>query len=245
MASSVVIFRVIQPLSTVESHRCDALNFDLHGVEVRRGVLGAADVGAIASEVSLDSEELVRHGVRDLGRVFPALARLSMDSRMVALAGRYLKGCPRFVRVLFFDKTLLRNWGVPWHQDHTVTVDQRADMEGWHSWRRRGEVWHVRPPCEVLSQMVAIRVHLDPAGESNGCLQVIPGTHRLGILGAGELEKVVACSGPLSCVVDAGDAVIMRPHVVHSSDRSAGSGHRRVVHLEYSSHRLPGAVRWA
>ena len=234
-----------QPLFSVETRLCERLQFDRHGVEIRREVLAAADARAIRSEVSLDSEELVRHGVRDLGQVFPALARLSTDARMLAMAEQSLEARPQFVRVLFFDKTPSKNWAVSWHQDHTVTLNERADMQGWHSWKRSGELWHVRPPCEVLNQMVVIRVHLDPADESNGCLKVIPATHRFGVLRADTLEQIVAVEQPVPCVVGAGDAVIMRPHVLHSSARSIRSGHRRVVHLEYSSHRLPDTLRWA
>jgi hypothetical protein len=57
------------------------------------------------------------------------------------LASRYGGRQVKPVRVLTFDKSLDWNWFVPWHQDRTIAVRQRADMEGfggssWSSSRR-------------------------------------------------------------------------------------------------------------
>jgi ectoine hydroxylase-related dioxygenase (phytanoyl-CoA dioxygenase family) len=93
--------------------------------------------------------------------------------------------------------------------------------------------------------MLAIRLHIDPCDEENGCLRVIPGSHRSGILKAREIERVVETSDAVPCIAAAGDAVIMRPHVLHSSRRSVSPSHRRVIHLEYSDYELPSGIRWA
>jgi ectoine hydroxylase-related dioxygenase (phytanoyl-CoA dioxygenase family) len=202
-------------------------------------------VDAIKAEVSVDHEILRRTGIRNLEKKFRSIARVAADQSVLSI-GRSLLGRPhRLVRALFFDKTPERNWFVAWHQDRTVTLDRRVEMAGWGSWTRKDGVHHAQPPRTVLDQMVTIRLALDKADEEGGCLKVIPGSHRLGILTQNEIDRAVAASTPRACVVEAGDAVVMHPLVLHSSRKSQRSSHRRVVHLEYSSYDLPSDVSWA
>lgn len=81
--------------------------------------------------------------------------------------------------------------------------------------------------------MVTFRVHLDAADRANGCLKVISGTHRFGILSQPEINRIKNIYPMVSCEVNPGDAVVMPPHILHSSEKSLVSGNRRVIHLEY------------
>jgi hypothetical protein len=100
--------------------------------------------------------------------------------------------------------------------------------------------------CCQRTNLLPIRLHVDAADEQNGCLNVFPGSHRLGILTQKQLDQLKDTSTPIACVVSAGDdAVIMRPHVVHVSGKSIRQAHRRVAHLEYSSYVLPAGIDWA
>ena len=81
--------------------------------------------------------------------------------------------------------------------------------------------------------------------KKNGCLKVIPGTHKHGILKQEEIDELVQNASVVPCIVDAADAVIMRPHILHSSSKANEPCHRRVVHLEYSSYVLPDGASWA
>jgi len=97
---------------------------------------------------------------------------------------------------------------------------------------------------EVLNQMVTFRLHLDDADMNNGCLKVIPKSHHLGILSQSELTNVANTQKPFFCEVEAGDLVIMKPHIIHSSNKSINPKHRRVAHIEYSNYVLPSNLRW-
>jgi len=103
----------------------------------------------------------------------------------------------------------------------------------------------VQPPVSVLNQMITFRVHLDPASSENGCLRVIPCSHENGILKQKEIDELVKNTESVLCEVKAGDAVVMRPHILHSSSKSIVPEHRRVVHVEFSSYELPNEVNWA
>jgi hypothetical protein len=71
------------------------------------------------------------------------------------------------------------NWKVIWHQDLTVAAQQRIDIPGYGPWTHKAGVPHVQPPVDVLEQMLAIRVHLDPCGEENGPFAPCYCTHRV------------------------------------------------------------------
>jgi len=107
-----------------------------------------------------------------------------------------------------------------------------------------GCIPHVQPPVEFLQQMLTVRLHLDDADESNGALRVLPGTHRLGRLSSRRIQELQRDQPEFLCVVSAGDAVLMRPLLLHASSRSASTRHRRVLHLEYAAFSLPSELSW-
>jgi ectoine hydroxylase-related dioxygenase (phytanoyl-CoA dioxygenase family) len=217
----------------------------MHGFEIRSAVLSLEVIDAIKAEVSVDHEILRRTGIRNLEKKFRSIARVAADPSVLSIGGSLLRRPHKLVRALFFDKTPERNWFVAWHQDRTVALNRRIEMAGWGPWTRKDGVHHAQPPRAVLDQMVTIRLAVDDADEDGGCLNIIPGSHRLGILTQGEIDRTVAVSTPRACIVAAGDAVIMHPLVLHSSRKSQRATHRRVVHLEYSSYELPSGVSWA
>jgi ectoine hydroxylase-related dioxygenase (phytanoyl-CoA dioxygenase family) len=219
--------------------------FATDGFEIRHGILDTRQVAAIKAEIRVDHEVLRRTGIRNLEKKFSSIAEAAADPAVVSIAKSLLDATPKLVRALFFDKTDERNWSVPWHQDRTVTLNQRIDMRGWVAWTLKDGVYHVHPPVRVLEQMVTIRLHVDDADSRSGCLSVIRGSHRLGILTPEAIGEAVVNAQPEDCVIGAGDALIMHPLLLHSSARSTGPGHRRVVHLEYSSYQLPVGLAWA
>ena len=81
------------------------------------------------------------------------------------------------VRGIFFNKTRSSNWKVVWHQDLTIAVRERIDVEGFGPWTRKTGIWHVQPPPEVMSGILAIRLHIDESSFDNGPLRVVSGSH--------------------------------------------------------------------
>jgi len=215
------------------------------GVEIRSAVLASNEIDAIKAEVSVDHEILRRTGIRNLEKKFGSIARVAAAPSVLSIAAALLGATPRLVRALFFDKTPERNWFVAWQQDRTVALSRRLEMPGWGPWTHKDGVDHLQPPLGVLNQMVTIRLHVDDADEEGGCLRVIPGSHQLGILTQDGIDRAVETAKPKACVVASGDAVIMRPLILHSSTKFRRVAHRRVVHLEYSSFELPTGLSWA
>ncbi|MGE0268732.1 MAG: phytanoyl-CoA dioxygenase family protein [Candidatus Omnitrophota bacterium] len=184
-------------------------------------------------------------GIRNLEKKVKAVYHLTRSPKVLDLAETVLNGKPQMVRAIYFNKTSEANWGVVWHQDKTIAVDRQTDIAGWGPWTIKDGVQHVQPDINVLERMVTIRIHLDPADESNGCLKVIPRSHQFGILTQNQVDELKVKRDSVSCIVERGDAVLMRPHVLHSSNKADKPAQRRVVHLEYSDYTLPDGLSWA
>lgn len=196
-----------------------------------------------------------RQGVRTRGGVYAIrnLLRLSPEIRALASskklrdAVRAALGCrePFAVRGLLFDKIPGANWLVPWHQDLTICVKSRLDVAGYGPWSVKAGVVHVQPPVDVLDRMLAVRIHLDAAGECNGALRVLPGTHRAGRLSADSVASIQASAGAVECHAPRGGAVLMKPLLLHASPAAEDPAHRRVIHLEFACGKLAGGLEWA
>jgi ectoine hydroxylase-related dioxygenase (phytanoyl-CoA dioxygenase family) len=146
------------------------------------------------------------------------------------------------VRAILFDKRPESNWRLPLHQDVAIAVRERIETPGFGPWSTKDGVPHVQPPAPVLEGMITVRLHLDRADERSGCLRVVPGSHQRGKLSAGSFETRPGCGLPV--VVNSGDAVLMRPLVLHGSERNETESRRRVLHLEFSFDSLPGGLAW-
>ena len=103
--------------------------FAADGVEIRPAVLRSRQIACIQEEVSVDHEVLRRTGIRNLEKKFRSIAQVAADASVLSIAASLLGKTPRLVRALFFDKTGERNWFVAWHQDRTVTLNQRFEIE--------------------------------------------------------------------------------------------------------------------
>jgi ectoine hydroxylase-related dioxygenase (phytanoyl-CoA dioxygenase family) len=221
------------------------MSIEQHGFEILENLLHPATVTALLADISRLKPDAGRGGIRRIETLCPAVKILAESERVLSAARGYMKGEPCLVRAIYFEKSAANNWYVTWHQDKTVAVSARHALPGWGPWSVKAGAWHVQPPVEVLETMATLRLHLDPADRDNGCLKVLPGSHRLGLIPAGDIAGIVARSEPCYCEVPAGGAVAMRPHLLHASEKARAARPRRVLHFEYSSYALPEGVAWA
>ena len=221
------------------------LNIFDHGIEILEGILSDEVMQLVVNEIENSDITMPKHGVRNAEKKFNSIRRVAEDETLRKKAKEILGKEPQIVRVIFFDKTPEKNWLVTWHQDKTVALNRKEEIEGWETWSLKDGVHHVQPPVEVLNEMVTFRLHLDDADEQNGCLKIIPCSHQSGVLNQTTIDEVVSREKPVFCTVSAGDAVVMRPHILHSSSKSLSPKHRRVIHIEFSSYALPDKVDWA
>lgn len=139
------------------------------------------------------------------------------------------------IQAIAFDKTAATNWKVTWHQDVMFPFARPVSAEGYTLPSKKDEVNYARPPRQVMEALLAVRIHLDDCDETNGPLRVSPGTHQQGILRSTEIAGCVARHGDAGCLAPAGEALLMKPLLLHASSRATAPKHRRVLHLVFHS----------
>lgn len=226
------------------------LNLNRDGFAITPNVIDAETVAGLItalSEVTTGAGVRRRenvYAVRNLLEAAPDVAALAESPAVRALVEPLLgPGCFP-VRGILFDKTPDANWNVVWHQDLSIAVREKRDVPGFGPWSEKAGVVHVQPPAAILERMLTVRLHIDDCDETNGPLQVLPGTHRSGRLSADEVQQNRREINAVVCPVPAGGALLMRPLLLHASSASLSPCHRRVIHLEYAADPLPGGLNW-
>jgi len=134
-----------------------------------------------------------------------------------------------------FDKSALANWLVVWHQDTALPLQTRRETPGWGPWSVKEGVIYAHAPASALSQILALRLHLDDSMADNGPLRVLPETHTLGVLTDDAIHELSTRMTTIDCLVPRGGVLAMRPLIVHGSSKSQGQNPRRVLHIEYAA----------
>lgn len=201
--------------------------------------------GAVAEiESALADEPTGRAGVRLYGRA--ALGPLlSATGQIGRIAADVLGPAARPVRAILFDKSAATNWALGWHQDRTIAVKARHDLPGYGPWSIKAGVQHVEPPFAIIEAMVTLRIHLDPVPADNAPLLIARGSHRLGRIPEGDIDRVVRHLGHYVCLADRGDVWAYRTPIVHASAPSAQLAGRRVLQIDYAADALSGGLEWA
>ena len=130
----------------------------------------------------------------------------------------------------------------PWAV-HTMLINKPPNVDGRHPFHQDLLYFPFRPADGIVATWTA----LEPVTRENGCLQVIPGTHKgellehenpdwewlnLAYFGAkgvdGEVERV-------HLEMDPGDTVLFHPLLLHGSGRNRTQGFRRAISAHYAS----------
>ncbi len=119
-------------------------------------------------------------------------------------------------RAMFMNKPAHRGTFLPWHQDRWAYLD--------------------RDP------LLTVYTALDAANIENGCVQIIPGSHRLGLLNpehvsgflTAEQAAEQAAKGPIEhLVLGEGEVALLHNWVLHASDVNRSSNSRRAFSVCY------------
>lgn len=184
------------------------------------------------------------YGIRNLLNLVPEVRELAESEKVKVLIAKVLGENAKPVRAIFFDKTKDANWRVPWHQDLTIAVREKRETSGFLAWTKKAGIYHVQPPVSILEKMIAVRIHLDDADETNGALKVIPESHKNGRLSPAEIQILRKANKSELCGIKRGEAFLMRPLLVHASSKGTQPKHRRVIHVEFSEENLPNGLEF-
>jgi len=223
----------------------DIEQFEREGFVMTPSLFSSAEIAHAISLIEVPaSPDARRGGIRDIMHRVPELRGIADHAAVRSIVEQVLDPNAFVVRSTLFDKTEAANWKVPWHQDLTIAVHSRRDTEGYGPWSTKEGITHVQPPTEVLARMVTVRIHLDPCPVTNGALRVLPGTHKLGRLNQNYIDSHIDEARAITCTAQPGEALVMRPLLLHASSPSAIPGHRRVVHFDFATGALDNGLVW-
>ena len=187
---------------------------------------------AIDGELAGEAREHVRWllaknpGVRpeqlhaDLARKDPFWIRLVGDDRLVDIAEQFVGPNVALFATHYICKPPREGQAVLWHQD--------------------GIYWPLEP-MEVVTLWLAV----SDSTPENGCMRVIPGTHRseltaveerkdvANVLGSGLKEGIVDEPKETDVVLRAGDVSINHPNLIHGSEANVSDAWRMGLTIRY------------
>ncbi len=119
-------------------------------------------------------------------------------------------------RAMFMNKPAHKGTWLPWHQDRWSTLS--------------------------MDPLLTVWTALDPATEANGCVQVIPGSHKMGVINpehpSGFLTKEMAekhCKPEKAIKLElkAGEVALLHNWLLHASDVNRSDTSRRAFSVCY------------
>ncbi len=181
--------------------------------------------------------------IRQFLKEVPIVIPVIFNDNLKSLITRFLGYDYFLVKSIYFDKPEQSNWFVSYHQDLTISVDKKLDLDNYGPWTVKQHQFAVQPPLNILENIFTIRIHLDDTNENNGALKIVPKSHLKGIYRPENIDWTKEIE--TVCSVKKGGVMVMRPLLLHSSNRTTNNNKRRVIHLEFSNIELPPEINWA
>lgn len=181
--------------------------------------------------------------IRQFLKEVPQVSSIIFNDKLKTIVQQFFGKGYFVVKSIYFDKPGASNWYVSYHQDLTISVDKKVDIEGFGPWTVKQGQFGVQPPLPILRDNFTLRIHLDDADKNNGALKVIPRSHLKGIYRPENIDWVNETE--ITCSVLKGGLMIMKPLLLHSSGRTVNQKQRRVIHIEFSNHELPEQIKWS
>jgi len=201
------------------------------------------ELGRVGTESPVFRKTDDLFAIRQFLKYLPDIKELVFNDRLKQIIND-LFGPGYFVaKSIYFDKPPRSNWFVSYHQDLTISVKEKADVPGFGSWTVKQGQFAVQPPLKILEDNFTLRIHLDDTDKDNGALKVIAGSHLKGIFRPETVER--SFEKDVFCEVPKGGVMIMKPLLLHASDRTKNQERRRVIHIEFSRTELPYPLEWA
>lgn len=180
--------------------------------------------------------------IRQLINNVPELSPLLFNANFIELLSDISDSQYFLTKAIYFDKPSESNWFVAYHQDLSISVDKKIDLENYNNWTFKKGQYGVQPPIKILEDTITIRIHLDDTDKNNGALKIIPKSHLNGITRAD--SKNWNLENEIICDVKKGGAMLMKPLTLHASSRTTNGKQRRVIHLEFNKNKLSAPLEW-
>jgi len=147
------------------------------------------------------------------------------------------------VKSIYFDKPEKSNWFVSYHQDLTISVNEKKEIQKFTNWTKKHKQFAVQPPTEILENIFTIRIHLDDTNSENGALKILEKSHLKSVYRVDKID--FRTENEVICEVNSGGIMLMKPLLFHGSNKTTNDKNRRVIHIEFSDKILPENLQWS
>lgn len=197
------------------------------------------------ADISKDSSNKTTElfAIRQFLKEVPDTIKLIFNEKLKKIIREIIGDDYFVVKSIYFDKPTKSNWYVSYHQDLTISVNQKHEIEGYKLWTNKQNQFAVQPPINVLENIVTLRIHLDDTDENNGALNVIPKSHCKKVYRPENIDWTKEIE--VTAVVQQGGIMFMKPLILHSSKRTTNEKNRRVIHIEMSNQSLANPLDWS
>jgi ectoine hydroxylase-related dioxygenase (phytanoyl-CoA dioxygenase family) len=219
-------------------------NFNQHKIELdERGfsiIENCFTEDELSEIISVIEEREFDFSERQLLNRFPKLQKSIFENKAFNELFNTICNNDYFLsKAIYFNKPSKSNWFVSFHQDLSISVKNRIENEGYSSWTNKKGQLGVIPPLNVLENSFTFRIHLDKTNEDNGALKVISKSHKKGIIRIDDNFNSRNEGEEVTCNVNRGGVMLMKPLLLHSSQKSISEKDRRVIHLEFCNQDIP------
>jgi ectoine hydroxylase-related dioxygenase (phytanoyl-CoA dioxygenase family) len=214
---------------------------NIYSAEEVQNILTAINNADTSKDTFRKSNDLF--AIRQFLKEVPETFNLIFTDKLKSIIQHVLGDNCFVVKSIYYDKPETSNWYVAYHQDLTISVDKKITLETFGPWTIKQNQFAVQPPIDVLENIMTIRIHLDDTDENNGALKVVPKSHLKKIYRPETINW--AKEKETICCVKQGGLMLMKPLILHSSNRTLNNKRRRVIHIECSNKGLPAEIQWA
>ena len=197
----------------------------------------------LATIIKLIEDNNFDFSERQLINKFPKLQEMIFGNKLFKGLYNTIRDENYFLsKAIYFNKPSKSNWFVSYHQDLSVSVKEKKESEGFNNWTNKKGQLGVIPPLNILEDTITFRIHIDEANVENGALKVISESHDKGIIRIDEGFQKSNYGNEAVCDVKSGGVMLMKPLILHASQKSVSDNERRVIHLEFCNQEIP--MRW-
>ncbi len=209
--------------------------FHEDGFAIKRGLFSAEELRPLQAE--LDSDPDIRGSQSTIPDLQGELWKVTIwNEQNDTYAGKL----PRLERMLDNSELLLGEESYFWH---IKLVRKSNDIPGAVDWHQGYAYWY--DDC-VYPNTVTCSVALDSNNLTNGCLNVVRGSHKLGRIEMVDVggahvadpvrtQQIIDRHEVVSCEMEAGDAVFFHANMLHGSLPNTSDTPRTLMHCVYNA----------
>ena len=221
---------------------------DTHGFSIVTDVYSTDEVlslvdcieSATTNQDYLGTKEIF--AIRQFVKKIPDIKHHIFNTNLISLLNHFFKSNYFLSKSIYFDKPPKSNWFVAYHQDLSISVNRKTELNDYNNWTFKKGLHGVHPPIKILENTLTLRIHLDDTTKDNGALKVIPKSHNKGVIrNNSENWKI---DNEFICEVNKGSVMLMKPLLLHASNKTTNDKRRRVIHLEFNNNLLAKPLEW-